>query len=113
MRLLRCRPNKGFGFNELHGGETKQFHGHENGRVSFPMDGLGSTRGNPLNKNVDEYGGVPFYMHKGKQCHRGVKQFKTPSFHPSEIQKRIFYRDDGSGRDSYISANNGGLTVTH
>ena len=73
MRMLKCRPNKGFAFNELHGGETKQFHGHENGRVNFPMDGLGATRGNPLNKNCDEYGGVPFYLHQGKHCHRGVK----------------------------------------
>ena len=112
-RMLRALPNKKIGFSELSGGESRQFHGHEIGRVNFPMDGMGPTRSNPLSKNCDEYGGVPFYMHKGKQCHRGVKQFKVPSFHPSEIQKRIFYRDDGSGRDTYITANNGGLTVAH
>ena len=74
MRSLQCRPNKNFAFsNELHGGETKQFHGHEVGRVNFPMDGIGPTRENPLTRNVDNFGGVPFYLHKGKQCHRGVK----------------------------------------
>jgi hypothetical protein len=29
-----------------------------------------------------------------------------------ETTKRVFYREDGSGRDGYILANNGGLTVT-
>ena len=74
MRNLRAQPNRNFCFsNDLHGGETKQFHGHEVGRVNFPMDGLGPTRANPLSKNCDEYGGVPFFLHSGKTCHRGVK----------------------------------------
>lgn len=114
MRNLIAQPNRNISFaNDLHGGETKQFHGHEVGRVGFPMEGLGATRANPLSKNCDEYGGVPFFLHAGKHCHRGVKQFKQPNFHPSEINKRIYYRDDGSGRDGYISSNNGGLTVTN
>jgi hypothetical protein len=31
--------------------------------------------------------------------------------HPIATQKRCIYKNDGSGRDGYISVNNGGLSV--
>ena len=41
-----------------------------------------------------------------------MNPFKKSDFHPTEVAKRVFYREDGSGRDGYIMANNGGLTVS-
>ena len=76
------------------------------------MDGLGPKGGNPINKNVATFGGEPFQIHKGTHCHRGAQLFKKSEFHPMETTKRVFYREDGSGRDGYILANNGGLTVS-
>jgi len=76
------------------------------------MDGLGPKGSNAASKNCDEYGGVPFVAHMGRHCHRGVRAFKQAALHPTETTKRVFYHEDGSGRDGYISSNNGGLTVT-
>ena len=45
----------------------------------------------------------------GNKCHRGVDPFKK--FHASETAKRVTYREDGTGRDGYISKNSGGLTI--
>ena len=45
----------------------------------------------------------------GSKCHRGVDPFKK--FHASETAKRVTYREDGTGRDGYISKNSGGLTI--
>lgn len=64
---------------------------------------------NKANKNIDEFGGLPFQIHMGSICHRGVRQFKCSNFHPSETTKRVIYQEDGSGRDSYITTNNGGF----
>ena len=68
---------------------------------------------NPNQRNVDEFGGVPFVPHLGNHCHRGTNPFKKSDFHPSETAKRVIYKEDGSGRDTYISSNSGGLTVTN
>ena len=75
------------------------------------MSDMGSH--NPNQRNVDEFGGVPFVNHTGNHCHRGTNPFKKSDFHPSETAKRIVYREDGSGRDTYISSNSGGLTITN
>ena len=45
----------------------------------------------------------------GNKCHRGVDPFKK--FHASETAKRVFYKEDGTGRDGYIAKNSGGLTI--
>jgi len=63
------------------------------------------------NKNVDGFGGVPFYSHMGSKCHRGADPFKK--FHASETAKRVLYNADGTGRDGYITKNSGGLTVSN
>ena len=113
LRLRKAKPNAAFSFTDPHGsGESNRFHGHVEGRVAFPMDGLGSKGCGSNNLNISEFGGEPFYMHMGKVCHRGAHPFKKPDHHPSETAKRIFYREDGSGRDGYIMSNNGGLTVS-
>ena len=31
--------------------------------------------------------------------------------HPVTTNKRVVYKNDGSGRDGYISVNNGGLSI--
>tara|TARA_B110000305_G_C18756492_1_gene323326 strand:+ start:193 stop:447 length:255 start_codon:yes stop_codon:yes gene_type:complete len=68
---------------------------------------------NPNQRNCDDFGGVPFVAHTGNHCHRGTNPFKKSDFHPSETAKRVIYKEDGSGRDTYISSNSGGLTVTN
>ena len=77
------------------------------------MDGLGSKGLGSNNLDINNFGGEPFYMHMGKVCHRGAHPFKRPEAHPTETAKRVLYREDGSGRDGYIMANSGGLTVTN
>ena len=64
-------------------------------------------------KNIDEFGGDPFIIHGGNKCHRGAQAFKKSDFHPAETAKRVTYHQDGSGRDTYISNNNGGLSITN
>jgi len=61
-----------------------------------------------ITRNVDDFGGVPFYNHMGSSCHRGAQAFKK--FHAAETAKRVIYNEDGSGRDGYIALNSGGLT---
>ena len=110
---MRARPNATFAFsNALSGGESNRFHGHSEGRVAFPMDGMNPRGCGSNNTDIKHFGGEPFYMHMGKMCHRGAHPFKKPDMHPTETAKRVFYREDGSGRDGYIKANNGGLTVS-
>ena len=75
------------------------------------MENMGQL-GGKNNYDVSNFGGEPFIMHKGQSCHRGAKAFKSSQFHPTETAKRVYYKEDGSGRDGYIKANNGGLTVT-
>ena len=75
------------------------------------MDGMG-PKGTSKGVDIASFGGEPFIMHQGNACHRGVNPFKKSEFHPTEVAKRVFYREDGSGRDGYIMANNGGLTVS-
>jgi len=74
------------------------------------MGGLGSLYSN-ANRNVDEFGGEPFAMNKGTSNFRGVNPHKKANFHPSETTKRVIYQTDGSGRDMYITSNNGGLSI--
>lgn len=88
------------------------FHAHEVGRTAFPMDGLGPSGLNPINRNIDNFGGEGFYVHKGQACHRGANPMKTQNIHPTVTAKRVMYQNDGSGRDGYIAQNNGGFTVT-
>ena len=61
--------------------------------------------------NVDNFGGEPFYNFNGLVCHRGSSTRKVSQMHPVATQKRCVYKNDGSGRDGYISVNNGGLSV--
>lgn len=51
-------------------------------------------------------------VHQGNKCHRGTNPHKKASFHPSQTTKRCIYQTDGSGRDSYILNNNGGLCAS-
>ena len=81
---------------------------HDHAKVAFSMASLGHSA-----RNVDEFGGVPFLNHAGNKCHRGVNPHKKSDFHPSETAKRCIYQTDGSGRDMYITCNNGGLSVTN
>jgi hypothetical protein len=74
------------------------------------MANLGNSHNN---RNVDEFGGVPFVNHLGNNCHRGVTAFKKSNFHPTETAKIVKYHQDGSGRDGYIAKNSGGLTVNN
>ena len=74
------------------------------------MGGIGSLY-SVTNRNVDDYGGEPFSINSGKTCFRGVNPHKKASFHPSDTSKRVVYQSDGSGRDIYITANNGGLSI--
>ena len=64
-----------------------------------------------MHRNVDDFGGMPFYSHMGSKCHRGIDPFKK--FHANETAKRVTYREDGTGRDGYITANNGGLSINN
>lgn len=68
---------------------------------------------NLSNRNVSEFGGMPFTVHRGHKCHRGVKHNKKADFHPIDHQKHVIYRDDGSGRDGYITNNNGGNSISN
>ena len=104
-RINRCLPNSRFATNQLH---SERVGGHDHRRIAFGMSDMGVGHDN---RNVDGFGGVPFYVHKGTMCHRGANPFKKADFHPSETVKRVIYREDGSGRDTYIATNNGGLTV--
>ena len=62
-------------------------------------------------RNCDEFGGEPFYGFNGLVAHRGSSTRKISSMHPVTTNKRTVYKNDGSGRDGYISVNNGGLSV--
>jgi hypothetical protein len=73
------------------------------------MGSCGDVGNAHISANIDDFGGVPFYSHMGSKCHRGVDPFKK--FHASETAKRVTYREDGTGRDGYISKNSGGLTI--
>jgi hypothetical protein len=79
-------------------------------KVAFTMADWGSCNPN-LNRNINEFGGIPFITHRGKYCHRGANPFKKPEIHPADYAKKVIYRENGSGRDGYISCNSGGLTA--
>jgi hypothetical protein len=71
-----------------------------------------SDRGvcNPhLNRNINDFGGVPFVVNKGGFCHRGSNALKRPELSATDLSKRIWYKADGKGRDSYIREGSGGL----
>ena len=73
-----------------------------------------SNLGNSVNnRDVSDFGGVPFLTHMGNYCHRGATAFKKSDFHPMDTAKRVIYRPDGSGRDGYIAKNSGGYTVNN
>ena len=72
---------------------------------------MGASSGNC--RNIDEFGGEAFVNHNGNKCFRGADPFKKSEFHPSDTAKRVVYRQDGSGRDTYIANNNGGLSVSN
>lgn len=100
-----CLPNLGFtyGGNSLN---RERFSSHDHAKVAFGMANMGSHN---AQRDVSDFGGVPFSVHMGNMCHRGADPRKKSNFHPSETTKRCIYQTDGSGRDSYITNNNGGL----
>jgi hypothetical protein len=65
------------------------------------------------NRNIDDFGGAAFVTHRGNHCFRGATAFKKSDYHPMDTAKRVIYRENGSGRDGYISKNSGGLTVNN
>jgi hypothetical protein len=85
--------------------------GHDHTNIAFAMADMGTSSGNC--RNIDEFGGAPFINHAGNKCHRGAEAFKKSNFHPAETAKRVTYHQDGSGRDTYIANNNGGLSITN
>ena len=89
---------------------SERFSSHDHAKMAFK--GMSNMR-NTL--DVDNFGGVPFIAHTGRLGvnHRGTNPFKKSDFHPSETSKRCVYKEDGSGRDGYISFNNGGLSINN
>ena len=57
---------------------------------------------NIAQRNIDSFGGEPFYQFNGAICHRGNTTRKVASMHPITTGKRCVYKADGSGRDGYI-----------
>lgn len=62
-------------------------------------------------RDIDNYGGEPFYQFNGAVCHRGNSTRKIATMHPMSTIKKCIYKSDGSGRDGYITVNNGGLSI--
>ena len=60
--MMRAAPNSGFSQSGVLGGEKRQFHGHEVGRVAFAMDGMG-PKGTSSTVDITTFGGEPFVMH--------------------------------------------------
>ena len=89
---------------------SERFSSHDHAKIAFRgMQNMSNTL------DVDGFGRVPFVAHTGKMGmnHRGTNPFKKADFHPSQTAKRCIYKEDGSGRDGYISYNNGGLSVNN
>lgn len=85
-RANRCLPNHHILVNNPDG---YRMNSHDSSQIAFGMATL--DVGNPkTNRNIDDFGGVPFYNHLGNHCHRGVDPFKK--FHNCETAKRVSYR---------------------
>lgn len=103
-RTLQSLPNNRFN-NTLF---SEYMASHDFQKLAFNMGAMGTYNNQ---KSIDEYGGEPFYQSQGSHCFRGVNPHKKASIHPSITTKRVIYNSDGSGRDGYITQNNGGLSV--
>ena len=62
-RTLNCLPN----YKLTHGGNsllTERFGSHDHPKIAFGMDSMGAY--NNTARNIEEFGGEPFYTHGGK-----------------------------------------------